>query len=105
MKDEYGSTYSVNYRINVNHFTVNKGQEEVFYNPDTSDGCTLKLSVSGDDLDGVTYRWNSWDDEGEYNTVAEGTDSITVNPVADCNYECYVQDKYEITAMWILTSM
>ena len=94
VKDEYGNTYSVNYRINVNHFTVNKGQEEVYYNPDTSDGCTLKLSVSGDDLDGVTYRWNSWDDEGEYNTVAEGTDSITVNPGADCNYECYVRDKY-----------
>ena len=50
----------------------------------------MKVNVSGDDLDGLKYRWTDGDDC----TVAEGTDSITVNPGAPSWYECRVEDKY-----------
>ncbi len=94
--DKYGTVQEVGFQVGVeNHLTVERvGDHEQYVSPGGS--VTLQVTVSADDMEGITYRWCTWiDGVGQYFIPGATTNTCTVeNASASREYVCYVTDKY-----------
>ena len=99
--DRFGNTKSVYYDITVeNHLeAVDSGSGDSWNYPgvDYGKGVSLTVSVSADDLTGVTYQWYELDPETYDTTEIAGAQSATYSVqsvTGRCGFACEVTDRF-----------
>ena len=100
VKDGYGNTKSISFRININNLKVcisGTNITSLSYYMDTNESKTLSIDVTADDMKGVTYSWEcQYPGDGEYKTVDNTTNTLKANigSYKWIYYRCYVKDSY-----------
>lgn len=99
--DRYGNTEECWFCVFVpNHLSVQPGDGKDTLSVKTGESATLRLTVSADDMTGLTYRW--YDENWEAIPGAEG-DTLQIDALEEtASFVCQVTDRYGNTEdCWI----
>ena len=96
--DKYGTNAWVSCIVGVeNHFTATANDTMDSYLTITvpyNGSATLSVKTSADDMDGITYTWRYYGDNGRSNLDTIDNVLLVDNLTYSINYECTVVDKY-----------